>query len=165
METTAQGPGGDPRSHSQSIHVDAAPEDVYALVSDVTRTGEWSPVCTGCSWDEGAGPEVGAWFTGHNAKNGREWDTRSRVVAAEPGEEFAWVVGGSYVRWGFALEPEDGGTRLTESWRFLPDGLAMFHDRYGDRAPAQIEERTRDAHAGIPATLRAVKGIVEGAAA
>ena len=32
-------------THRESILVTATPEAVYDLVSDVTRTGEWSPVC------------------------------------------------------------------------------------------------------------------------
>jgi hypothetical protein len=43
-----------------------SPEDLYDMVSDVTRMGEWSPVCTACWWDDGLGPQPGAWFTGRN---------------------------------------------------------------------------------------------------
>ena len=67
---------------SESIHVAVPPDELYRLVSDVTRMGEWSPICTGCWWDEGAGPEVGAWFTGRNEAPERTWETRSQVVAA-----------------------------------------------------------------------------------
>ena len=85
-------------------------------MSDVTRTGEWSPVCRACWWDDGGSARVGAWFTGRNEVPGRTWETRSEVVVADRGREFAWVVGGKYVRWSFGMEPVDGGTRLTESW-------------------------------------------------
>ena len=61
-----------------------------------------------------------------------------------------------------ALEPVEGGTRLTESWEFLPAGLSRFAERYGDGAAAEVEERTRAAHAGIPATLAAIKRVAEG---
>jgi len=147
--------------HSGSITVAASPEALYDLVSDVTRTGEWSPVCTACWWDEGAAGQVGDWFTGRNVTPERTWETRSQVVVADRGREFAWVVGGSYVRWGFTLTAVDGGTELTESWTFLPDGQAMFARRYGDAAPEQIADRTRAAHEGIPATLEAIKRIAE----
>src|SRR5580704_6067419 len=71
------------------------------MVSDVTRMGEWSPVCKACWWDDGPGPSAGAWFTGRNELPGRDpWETRSQVVAAVPGEEFAFVVGGTWTRWG-----------------------------------------------------------------
>jgi len=148
-------------SYSESVVVRASAETVYDLVSDITRTGQWSPICTACWWDEGAGPRVGSWFTGRNEVPGRRWETRSRVVAADRGREFAFVVGGAYVRWGFTMQPVPQGTRLTESWQFLPDGVAMFHERWGDDGPAQIMERTRQAHEGIPATLGAVKRLVE----
>lgn len=147
-------------SYSDSTVVEASPEAVYDLVSDVTRTGEWSPVCTSCWWDPGAGPQVGSWFTGRNEVPGRSWETRSQVVVADRGREFAFVVGGAYVRWGFTMVAVPEGTRLTESWEFLPEGLAMFHERWGEDAPARVEERTRQAHEGIPATLAAVRTIL-----
>ena len=153
----------DSRRHSDSVVVRATPEELYDLVSDVTRTGEWSPVCTACWWDEGATGQVGDWFTGHNETSDRTWETRSQVAAAERGREFAWLVGGRLARWGFVLEPVDGGTRLTETWEFLPAGLEFFAERYGDDAPRQIEDRTRAAHEGIPATLAAIKRIAEAA--
>lgn len=149
-------------SHAGSVDVAASPEDLYEMVSDVTRTGEWSPVCTSCWWDEGDSARVGAWFTGRNETTERTWQTRSQVVVADRGREFAWVVGGSYVRWGFTFAPVDGGTRVTESWEFLPDGIAMFHERYGADAERQIRLRTEAAHDGIPATLAAIRAIAEG---
>jgi hypothetical protein len=148
-------------THADSVVVRCSPETLYDLVSDVTRTGEWSPICTGCWWDEGATGQVGDWFTGRNETPQRTWETRSQVVAADRGREFAWLVGGRLVRWGFLLEPVGEGTRLTETWEFLPAGQELFAERYGDQAPAQIEERTRAAHDGIPATLAAIRRIAE----
>lgn len=149
------------RSHAESITVAASPESIYALVSDVTRTGEWSPICRRCEWEDPEHTGVGAQFTGFNETPQRSWQTRSTVVAAEPGRAFAWEVGDGYVRWGYALRPVDGGTEVTEHWEFLPAGLEMFARRYGAEAPEQIEERTRAAHQGIPRTLAAIKDIAE----
>ncbi len=118
---------------SGSISVAVAPDVLYALVSDVTRMGDWSPVCRACWWDEGAGPEVGAWFTGRN-----EIPERT-----------------------YTFESEDGGTRLTESWEFLPSGIAGFRERFGAEAAAQIAIRRAAAEAGIPATLAAIKKTAE----
>lgn len=146
---------------SASIVVARSPEALYDMISDVTRTGEWSPVCKACWWDDGNGPRPGAWFTGRNELPERTWETRSQVVAADRGREFAFAVGGSWVRWGYTFTPVDGGTELTESWEFLPGGIARFHDRYGDDAPAQIADRTEAAHKGIPVTLAAIKKIAE----
>jgi hypothetical protein len=146
---------------SDSVLVSLEPNQLYAMVSDVTRTGEWSPVCRACWWDEGDGPVVGGWFTGRNETPERTWETRSQVVAADPGREFAWEVNGGWVRWTFTVEPADGGTRLTESWTFLPAGIAGFRERYGAKADAQIAQRSEAAHQGIPVTLAAIKKAAE----
>lgn len=147
---------------SDSVAVALAPEEVYALVSDVTRIGEWSPVCKACWWDDpDAGAVVGAWFTGRNVLPERTWETRSQVVAAEPGREFAWEVNNGWVRWGFTVEPEGAGTRLTEHWQFLPKGLEGFGERFGADADAQIAQRSALALRGIPETLRAIKATAE----
>jgi hypothetical protein len=150
-------------SYSASIVIASSPDSLYDLVSDVTRMGEWSPVCQACWWDDGDGPRAGAWFTGRNDADGRTWETRSEVVAAEPGREFAWLVGGAWVRWGYTFTPVDGGTRLTESWEFRPAGIARFHERYGAEAEAQIAQRTEAARTGIPQTLAAIKKTAESA--
>src|SRR6185312_10423451 len=150
------------RRYRESIVVQVPAEELYDLVSDITRTGEWSPVCTACWWDDAAAAgQPGAWFTGRNEARQRTWETRSQVVVAERGREFAWVVGGRYVRWGFALTPTDQGTELEESWDFLPEGIAMFTEKYGEKAPVQIAHRTHEALNGIPTTLAAIKRIAE----
>ena len=152
----------DIRSHTESIVVAVPPDELYDLISDVTRTGEWSPSCRECRWADGATEAaVGARFHGRNEGQGRSWDTVSEVVAADRGREFTWVVGEGYVRWSYALDATDGGTRLTESWDFLPAGIEMFHAKYGDKAERAIGYRVEAALQGIPATLAAIKRIAE----
>lgn len=149
--------------YSESIVVARSPEVLYDMVSDVTRMGEWSPVCQACWWDDGDGPRAGAWFTGRNELPERTWETRSQVVAADRGREFAFEVNSGWVRWGYTFTAVDSGTQITESWEFLPAGIAGFHDRYGNGAEAQIANRTEAAHQGIPATLAAIKKAAEAA--
>ena len=146
---------------SDSVHVASSPQALYDLVTDVTRTGEWSPICEACWWDEGDGPQVGAHFTGRNVTPTRTWETRSEVVAADPGREFAWVVGPDIVRWGYLLEPADGGTLLTETWELRPGAQEFFAGKWGDQAQAQLAERTEAARQGIPVTLAAIKAVAE----
>lgn len=151
-----------PFHHEDSITIDRPPAEVYDLVSDVTRVGEWSPQCIGAVWDDGDGPSVGSHFTGTNEVPGRTWKTRCEVVAAEPGREFGWMVGDGFVRWGYRVEPSTGdGTTLTESWEFCGAGLQYFADTFGDAADAEIADRTRAAHEGIPVTLAAIKQLAE----
>jgi hypothetical protein len=82
-------------------------------------------------------------------------------VAADRGREFAFVVGGAWVRWGYTFTAVDGGTQVTESWEFLPDGITRFHSRFGDDAEAQIADRAEAAYRGIPVTLAALKKAAE----
>src|SRR5213080_3684444 len=131
--------------YSESILVARSPEDLYDMVCDVTRMGEWSPVCKACWWDDGDGPRVGAWFTGRNELPERTWETRSQVVAADPAREFSWEVNKGWARWGYTLEPDGAGTRLTEHWEFLPAGLEGFRERFGDAADDEVAKRSEAA--------------------
>ena len=147
---------------SDSVIVERSPGEVYDMVSDITRMGEWSPVCRGCSWDEGvAGPAVGVGFSGKNESDGEAWETHCQVVAADPGKEFTFVVGESWVRWSYTFDEAGGGTRLTESWEFLPDGLSLFEKAFKESAAERIAGRVQAARSGIPATLAAIKKAAE----
>ncbi|MGW3716189.1 SRPBCC family protein [Streptomyces sp. NPDC005133] len=112
---------------SRRAWVDATPAGVYDLVSDVSAIARWSPDATEVTYDEGAGPQVGAWFSGRNQRDGRQWSSRSQVVRAEPGSSFAFVVGGAeggIVRWTWALHPCGRGT-VVEHGSIPSTGMAV----------------------------------------
>jgi hypothetical protein len=150
-----------PLRFSDSILIERPAEFVYDMVADISRMGEWSPVCSTCWWDEGDGPRAGAWFTGRNETPERTWETRSQVVLAERGRGFAFVVNGTLIRWSYAFRSVPGGTEVSESWAFLPAGIAYFNERYGADAATQIADRTEAARQGIPETLAALKQVAE----
>jgi hypothetical protein len=112
---------------SVTVHVDATPDVVWALVSDVTRIGRYSPETFEAEWLDGAtGPAVGARFRGHVKRNGIGpvyWTTCS-VTECEPGRVFTFGVGApdkAMNTWSYRLEPApDGGTDVTESFRLSP---------------------------------------------
>lgn len=149
-------------THAASLTVATTPERAYALFSDVTRTGEWSPTCVECTWHEGARAEFGGTFTGKNVTPDRTWETQCEVTVAD-GTSFGWKVGPDLVRWTYLATPgaEDGTTTLTESWEFTETGQAFFIERFGEAALGAIEERTAAARSGIEATLAAMKQILE----
>jgi len=148
-------------NYSESILIERSAVDLCDMVSDVTRMGEWSPVCKYCWWDEGDSARVGAWFTGHNESPERTWETRSQVSVAERGRQFAFLVGQAWIRWGYVFSRKKTATVLTESWDCLTAGVDRFHQRYGADAPAQIQDRIKTAHEGIPTTLAAIKRSAE----
>ncbi|WP_114855088.1 SRPBCC family protein [Brachybacterium sp. YJGR34] len=143
----------------ESLVIPASPMEVYAVISDVTRTGEWSQQCYRCRWDSDA-RGVGARFTGDNRTPEREWSTTSEVIADVPGEHFAWSVGPGRAEWGFRLREVPGGTELTEYTRTTEYLEAVFAERYGDRAEEEIAVRQAAAREGIPATLAALREVL-----
>lgn len=158
---------------SDFIDIDATPEEVYELISDVTRTGEWSPTCKRCEW-LGEPGQVGSRFKGTNETSERTWETVSQVVAADRPREFAWVVGpdaqpGGFVRWGYRVEPLCGAagntagmrTRLYEDWNFHEAGRAAFFKKWGDQGESEAEKRREAALAGISETLATIRKIAE----
>jgi hypothetical protein len=112
-----------------SLHIDATPEDVWGLVSDITKMGSYSPEVIEAEWLDGAtGPEVGARYRGHvkrNEKGPTYWST-CEVTECRPGEvfEFAVMIGGRRINvWRYEFAPgADGGTDVTESFQ-LADNL------------------------------------------
>ena len=145
-----------------SVHIDAPPELVYELVADVTRTPEFSPELVRCTWLDGAtGPAVGARFEAVNkVGRGPAWKNRPVVTVADPAREFAFSrtekLAGTVV-WRYQLEPDAGGTRLTESYEvtrpvtrfgwFVIAHLYGGHDRRTDlrRGMQQTLQRIRQA--------------------
>ena len=151
---------------SATIHIDAPPEKVYALVSDVTRMGEWSPETVKCEWIDGAtGPAVGARFKGSNKNGVFRWSTKPKVLVADEGKEFTFVTdlrGKDLTKWTYRFEPDGGGAKVTESFELENDtpGYIDFVEKYFMR----IKDRKVDLERSMEATLRRIKAAVEGSA-
>src|SRR5438309_11774834 len=149
-----------------TLHVSAPPETLYELVSDVTRMGQWSPETIRCRWLDGAtGPTVGARFKGTNRRAVFRWSTKPRVVAAEPGREFAFVVnlilfGREMTKWTYAFErSSDNGTDVTETFEMLDDlpwYIAFSQLLMG------VRDRKSNLEAGMQRTLERIKAVAEG---
>ena len=155
-------------NHSDSITIDRPPQDVYGVVSDVTRMGELSPVCTSGTWDDPAqAGKQGAWFTGHNAIGDYTWDTHCQVVAAQPGREFTFVNHGpdgdaELVRWGYTFEPAGDATVVTESWQVLPAYPSFVtRDNPDADVAARLDGMAQMARDGIRDTLANLKRVAE----
>src|SRR6476619_3484385 len=98
-----------------SIDVNASPERVWSLITDVTQMGQWSPECWSCTWLDGAdGTVVGARFKGRNKRGLMRWSTISAVVVADQPSYLAFEVYNSGMRWGYRLDGGGATTRVTE---------------------------------------------------
>jgi hypothetical protein len=105
-------------------YIEASPDVLYAILSDVTRTPERTPDIVRCEWIKGAtGPAVGAQFKAINtAGKGPKWSNKPIVTVADPGREFTFnrseFIGGT-IEWKHLLTAEGTGTRVTESYTVL----------------------------------------------
>jgi uncharacterized protein YndB with AHSA1/START domain len=144
-----------------TVHMAAPPEQVWNLVSDVTRIGSYSPETFEAEWLDGAtGPAVGAKFRGHVKRNGRgpTYWTTCTVSACEPGREFAFGVGPSDKPmnvWRYRLQPSGDGTDVTESFQLSPTPLLkLYWSLFG-------WTRGKTNRDGMAATLEAIRAEVE----
>jgi hypothetical protein len=107
------------------ISVNATAEAIWAVVSDVTRVGEWSGECRGCTWVTGSDRVApGARFRGRNRRGGFRWTRLNEIVAANRPTELVWrtIPTGPYpdsVEWRITLVSDQLGTRVSESFRIL----------------------------------------------
>lgn len=146
---------------SVTVHMKASPDAVWALVSDITRTGEFSPETFEAEWLDGAtGPAVGARFRGHVNRNnkGVKYWTVCRVKQCVPGEVFSFdVLGGSAVvnTWTYALAAAGDGTDVTESFRLAPKlAMRIYWLLLG-------WSRGKTNREGMRTTLNRIKAVVE----
>lgn len=111
---------------SVTVHMQATPEAVWDLVSDVTKIGRYSPETFEAEWLDGAtGPAVGVSFRGHVKRNGRgpTYWTTCKVVGCEPGREFTFAVvqGDKTVNtWSYTIAAAGDGCDVTESFELAP---------------------------------------------
>jgi hypothetical protein len=113
------------QKHSEvSVVAAAAPDDVWDVVRDVTRVGEWSHECIGAEWLGGATvAEPGARFRGRNRSGVFRWGRVCEIVVAEPWQ-LTWrtvptVLYPDSTEWTIRLEAVDGGTRIEQSFQVV----------------------------------------------
>jgi hypothetical protein len=149
---------------SVSLHMRSRPEEVWAVVSDVTRTPEFSPEVVKCTWLGGAtGPAVGARFKAWNkVPNRPAWPNKPVVTVADRGRAFAFARTEPFagtVEWSYRLEPDGDGTLVTESYRVTknlsPIGWFIIGVLFARR------DRRSDLRAGMRQTLERVRAVVE----
>jgi hypothetical protein len=111
------------KSSSVAVIVDADLQDVWRVVSDVRRTGEWSHECHTVEWLRGADAAApGARFRGRNRARWVRWTRTCEVVSVDAPSELVWRTVPTRLypdstEWRIRLAPEGRGTRITQSFR------------------------------------------------
>jgi uncharacterized protein YndB with AHSA1/START domain len=146
---------------SGEVLVRAAPEQVFELLCDVTRMGEWSPECFRCEWlGDAVSARRGARFRGHNRRGWIRWSTECTVTHYEPygvfGFEAKPPVGKAQSRWRFDLEPDADCTVLRESFEILWYVRPVFGLVFGGQSNRLVQLRE-----GVLQTLQRIKRAAE----
>lgn len=145
-----------------SVHIDASPEEVYDLVSDITRMGQWSPETVRCKWVQGDGAAVGARFKGYNRRGRARWSSTLEVIAGDRGREFAFgraVLHCGVCDWRYRMERDDTGTTLTESYEVTKPDWAITNWLNG--LMLGVDDRDLDLMEGMRTTLARIKAAAE----
>jgi uncharacterized protein YndB with AHSA1/START domain len=130
--------------------VDAPVQQVWDVIVDVTRVGEWSHECRTARWLGGAQAATpGARFRGRNRAGWARWSRVCEVVTVDPLREFGWrtvptLLFPDSTEWRLRLEPHPGGTTITQSFTVLK-GQWLLDRLYAMLIPAH---RDRDARLG-----------------
>jgi hypothetical protein len=141
-----------------STDVRASADQVYAVVSDVTRIPEWSPETARAEWS--APDRFNAW----NRRRLGRWRTTARVVEAEPGQRFSFIVqvmGRDWTQWTYRIEPGSvaDAARLTEEFRMcvpMPFGVLAF-----ERLFLFVWDRRKDLQNNLQVSVDRIRAIVE----
>lgn len=149
--------------------IGASPRRVWELVSDIELMPTMSQELQSVEWLDGASePAVGAKFIGRSKHESLgEWATTSHVIECEPERVFAWAVedpANPTAIWRFRLEPENGGTELSEWMQMGParSGLSIAIDRMPEKEQKIVFVRMREFEQNMAATLAHIKKLAEG---
>jgi hypothetical protein len=136
------------------VTVDADRDEVWNVVRDVTRVGEWSHECIGVAWLGGATEAIsGARFRGRNKQGIFRWGRVCEIVTAEP-HELVWrtVPTAFYpdsTEWRIRLHRAGNSTDIEQSFTVIrgPKLLALvygvFLPGHRDRTAALIDDLRR----------------------
>ena len=135
--------------------VDATPDEVWQVVSDVTRTGEWSHECVAVEWVghvDRARP--GALFRGSNRAGPWRWTRTCEVLTVDEPWEISWQTLPTRLipdstRWCLRLQSATEGTRIVLSFEvvhappLLDRVFALLVPRHQDRDARLVEDLER----------------------
>jgi uncharacterized protein YndB with AHSA1/START domain len=150
-----------PTQLEASIEIDAAPAQVWALISDPRRIAAFSPQVV-TTHVRGGGPvEKGTKFLNLNHRGPIFWPTQAMVVRCEPHRDFAFRIKENYTIWSFALEPTAaGGTRVTHR-RETPKGISQLSLKATAIAMGGVPKFTGELQDGMFVTLEKIKAAAE----
>ncbi len=156
------------------VPIRAAPLEVWKVITDIQRIGEFSPECVEAWWVSGSPARaVGGRFEGRNRRvtpdDVFEWIRPCDVVTYDPPREFSWTVGNKYdgapaTTWTYRVEAAEHGVVLEQRFQHLAHGLSglrMAAEKRPQEADRVLDERRANLLEGMRETLDRVRAAVE----
>ncbi|AOW93272.1 polyketide cyclase [Rhodococcus sp. WMMA185] len=141
------------------IDIAATPREVWAVVSDLKRMGEWSPQCRRMRVLGGIVQE-GTRTLNINRKGFIVWPTTSKVVKFEPNKAIAFRILENRTVWSYELEPNAGGTAVIER-REIPTDVSRVSQFLVKTVFGGNEDFEVDLVNGMNTTLARIKSEAE----
>jgi hypothetical protein len=153
-------PTAAPSAHG-SVEIAAAPEQIYALITDLDELAQLGEEIQKHRWLGGAKEaKVGAKFMGSNRNGFHRWQTFATITSATPGEKFAFDVSLGPLpvsRWEYRIQPAPMGSLVTEStWDRRPGWFATVAGVF-----TGVRDRAGQNQKDIEATLAKLKARAE----
>jgi uncharacterized protein YndB with AHSA1/START domain len=154
---------------SASVEIEAPPERVWTVISDITVMPRFSTELLAVEWAEGfTEPRLGAKFVGTNQHPAiGQWQTTSEITAFDRPTAFAWAVGRpemAAATWRFDLSPTANRTLTRYTAAIGPgrSGVTMLIERSPNRAEQIVQDRLAQLRKAMAATLAGIRAIAEG---
>lgn len=142
-----------------SIEIDATPQRVWEIVSDIRNATEWADQ-TARVFALGRGTGEGTRSININKNGLVVWPTTAKVVEYIPGRRIANRITENFTIWVFDLEPAGTGTRLTER-RETPRGISALSRFLASTVFGGREKFTSTLDRGVTSSLKRIKTMAE----
>ncbi|WP_421843079.1 nitroreductase family protein [Mycobacterium sp.] len=145
------------------IDVEATPEQLWPLVTDINFGAGASDEFRGAEWAVAEGPRLGARFVGRNWHEALgEWAVDCFVDVFEVNRVFGWRTSdpdAPGARWRFELEPIVGGTRLRHAVTIGPgpSGLTQALTSMPDKQQRILHRRVSEIRLNMARVVAAMK--------
>ncbi|GAA3703538.1 SRPBCC family protein [Gordonia hankookensis] len=146
----------------ESIDINASAEDVWAVISDLKRMGEWSPQCKKMII-RGGTVGLGTRSFNINRRGPLVWPTTAKVVRFSPAKELAFRVAENRTVWSYTIEPSGAGVRLTEK-REVGNGTTKVSSFLVDKMMGGTTNFEAELKLGMAETLEKIKRTAESSA-
>lgn len=142
-----------------STHIKATPEQVWKVVSDLKRMGEWSPQCRKVVVRGGGPVTLGTKTVNVNKRGLLVWPTTAKVVRFEPNKEIAYKINENKSVWSYTITPTEDGVELTER-REAPNGTTKMSSMLINLAMGGEKSFDAELTDGMEQTLGKIKASV-----